>query len=165
MAEIQKEIEETMQQDAARFYAENFRIKREAYLLNTPQYEHQVTHTSLLAGTNTIRQQAKIREGTSYFDDFSKAKHWYMDEDNRADSSDSNNLQQKLNDLKQRYNSVIDSMYDEIATAIISTEVDKYLVPVHGIPFPEKENPVNLFKRQLRLEELSFELAHTKYTA
>jgi hypothetical protein len=36
-------------------------------------------------------------------------------------------------------------------------------VPAHGIPYPELENPMNLFKRQLKLEELSFELAHKKY--
>jgi hypothetical protein len=36
-------------------------------------------------------------------------------------------------------------------------------MPAHGIVNPELENPMNLFRRQLKLEELSFELAHKKY--
>lgn len=42
-------------------------------------------------------------------------------------------------------------------------KIDKFCLPEHGIPQPEKENPMNLFKRQLKLEELSFDLAHSKY--
>ena len=37
------------------------------------------------------------------------------------------------------------------------------MIPVHGIPSSKYENPTNLFKRQLKIEELSFELAHKKY--
>ena len=37
-------------------------------------------------------------------------------------------------------------------------------MPYGGIPKPHLENPINLFKRQLKLEELSFELAHKKYS-
>lgn len=36
-------------------------------------------------------------------------------------------------------------------------------MPVHGIEYPELENPVNLFQRQMKLEQLSFDLAHSKY--
>lgn len=43
--------------------------------------------------------------------------------------------------------------------------LDKYRVPVHGIPTPNLENPMNLFQRQLKIEELSFELSHAKYKA
>ena len=52
-------------------------------------------------------------------------------------------------------------MYDEIATNLFA--LDKFLIPINGIPKPESENPLNLFKRQLKIEELSFELAHKKY--
>jgi hypothetical protein len=41
--------------------------------------------------------------------------------------------------------------------------VDKFIIPVHGINQPQFENPLNLFKRQIKIEELSFELAHNKY--
>jgi len=41
--------------------------------------------------------------------------------------------------------------------------MDRYSLPINGIPQPEYENPVNLFQRQLTLEELSFELSHEKY--
>jgi hypothetical protein len=37
--------------------------------------------------------------------------------------------------------------------------LDKYRIPIHGIPNPHKENPMNLFQRQLKIEELSFELS------
>jgi len=41
--------------------------------------------------------------------------------------------------------------------------LDKFIIPIHGIAKPDYENPMNLFKRQLKIEELSFELAHKKY--
>ena len=40
---------------------------------------------------------------------------------------------------------------------------DKFRVPVHGVPYPSLENPANLFQRQLKIEEHSFEFALTKY--
>jgi len=49
-------------------------------------------------------------------------------------------------------------MYEEIAQAVFS--LDKYYVPLHGIPNPDHENPMNLFHRQLKIEELAFELSH-----
>jgi predicted transcriptional regulator len=52
-------------------------------------------------------------------------------------------------------------MYEEIADAVM--HLDKFLIPAHGINQPDFENPMNLFKRQLKIEELSFELAHKKY--
>jgi hypothetical protein len=52
-------------------------------------------------------------------------------------------------------------MYEAMSEKIM--QVDKFLIPVHGIPSPHFENPTNLFKRQLKIEELSFELAHKKY--
>ena len=41
--------------------------------------------------------------------------------------------------------------------------IDRNRVPVHGIANPALENPVNLFQRQLKIEQLSFDLAHAKY--
>ena len=52
-------------------------------------------------------------------------------------------------------------MYDRIAMDLF--KVDPFHIPVHGIPNPKKENPLNLFKRQLKIEELSFQMAHRKY--
>ena len=57
---------------------------------------------------------------------------------------------------------LINEMYDQIAQKAFS--LDRFIIPIHGINSPEKENPMNLFKRQLKIEELSFELAHEKYT-
>lgn len=67
----------------------------------------------------------------------------------------------QINTLKEQYNQIIDSMYLQIAEEILA--VDKFILPKHGIPRPDKENPVNLFKRQLKIEELSFELAYEKH--
>jgi hypothetical protein len=52
-------------------------------------------------------------------------------------------------------------MYDDIAQKVLT--VDRFILPAHGIPEPDQENPMNLFKRQLKVEELSFELAHKRY--
>jgi hypothetical protein len=52
-------------------------------------------------------------------------------------------------------------MYDEVANAAFS--IDRYSMPAKGITYPEYENPVNLFHRQLKLEEVSFKLAYDKY--
>ena len=56
---------------------------------------------------------------------------------------------------------MINTMYNDLARKIF--KLDKFILPIHGIPNPDFENPMNLFKRQLKLEELSFELAHKKY--
>lgn len=66
-----------------------------------------------------------------------------------------------LKQATRQMNDLINSLYDEIAQKIFS--LDPFIIPTHGILHPSKENPSNLFKRQLKLEELSFELAHAKY--
>jgi hypothetical protein len=67
----------------------------------------------------------------------------------------------KLLQLKKQVNSIINTLYEEVAQFAFS--LDKYRIPVNGIDNPELENPVNLFQRQLKIEQLSFELAHEKY--
>jgi len=70
-------------------------------------------------------------------------------------------VQEKLNGLKDSANDLLNKLYEDISQEILY--VDKFMIPVHGIPYPDYENPTNLFKRQLKIEELSFELAHQKY--
>jgi hypothetical protein len=41
--------------------------------------------------------------------------------------------------------------------------MDPFRIPVYGIAEPTLENPVNLFQRQVKIEQLSFEMAHNKY--
>ena len=55
-----------------------------------------------------------------------------------------------LQELKQEINHIINTLYEEVAHVAMS--MDKYRVPIHGIDNPEMENPVNMFKRQLKLE-------------
>ena len=67
----------------------------------------------------------------------------------------------KMEQLKEKVNQLINNLYDDVAQHCFS--LDNFIMPAHGISTPELENPMNLFKRQLKLEELSFELAHKKY--
>ena len=52
-------------------------------------------------------------------------------------------------------------MYNNICNSAFS--LDQFRIPIHGIPNPKYENPINLFQRQLKIEELSFSLSHEKY--
>lgn len=63
--------------------------------------------------------------------------------------------------LKKEMNTIINALYEDVASYAFS--IDPYRLPVHGIANPVLENPVNLFQRQLKIEQLSFELSHTKY--
>lgn len=49
----------------------------------------------------------------------------------------------KLLQLKKQVNSIINTLYEEVAQFAFS--LDKYRIPVNGIDNPELENPVNLF--------------------
>lgn len=71
------------------------------------------------------------------------------------------NQKESIETLKKKINSNINRLYNEICKTAFS--LDKYRIPIHGMPFPQKENPVNLFQRQLKIEELSFELSQSKY--
>lgn len=64
---------------------------------------------------------------------------------------------EKLDTLKRRINNNINNLYNEVCKTAFS--LDKYRIPIHGMPHPGKENPMNLFQRQLKIEELSFELS------
>jgi hypothetical protein len=64
---------------------------------------------------------------------------------------------EKIEQLKRKINSTINSLYNDVCKRAYG--LDKYRIPVHGVPTPQKENPMNLFQRQLKIEELSFELS------
>lgn len=69
--------------------------------------------------------------------------------------------QDRINNLKEKLNGLINQLYDDIAKKAI--DIDPFRIPVYGVPQPQFENPVNLFQRQIKIEQLSFELAHTNY--
>lgn len=54
-------------------------------------------------------------------------------------------LRKRIDGVKSKSNEVINSLYDGIANKLIHLE--SFLIPLHGIPHPELENPMNLFKR------------------
>ena len=70
-------------------------------------------------------------------------------------------LAAKIQKKKEQYNQMMNELYNEISHKVFT--VDPFIMPAHGIPRPTDENPMNLFKRQLKVEELSFELAHKRY--
>jgi hypothetical protein len=51
--------------------------------------------------------------------------------------------QDKMTELKREMNSIINALYEEIATFAFS--MDRYRVPVNGIHQADYENPLNLF--------------------
>jgi hypothetical protein len=51
--------------------------------------------------------------------------------------------QDKMSELKREMNSIINALYEEIATFAFS--MDRYRVPVNGIDQADYENPLNLF--------------------
>lgn len=72
-----------------------------------------------------------------------------------------NEYGKKLDALKKDVNAIVNNMYEEIAQKAF--EMDFYRIPAHGIQHSSLENPVNLFQRQLQIEQLSFELSHEKF--
>ena len=62
--------------------------------------------------------------------------------DSRAGEATAKN-EDKLSTLKKEMNTLINALYEDIATYAFS--IDPYRLPVHGIPQSEMENPVNLF--------------------
>ncbi len=56
-----------------------------------------------------------------------------------------NENKSRIDGLKKDINIIINRLYNEICTTAF--ELDKYRVPLHGIPNPSYENPMNLFQR------------------
>ena len=80
--------------------------------------------------------------------------------DRRSEQMKSAN-QDRIGEIKEKLNGLINQLYDDIAKKAL--EMDRFRIPVYGIPEPSLENPVNMFQRQIKIEQLSFELAHSKY--
>ena len=70
-------------------------------------------------------------------------------------------VESRIESLKEKLNGLINQLYDAITKKAF--ELDPFRIPVHGIPQPSLENPVNLFQRQIKIEQLSFDVAHNKY--
>jgi len=50
---------------------------------------------------------------------------------------------EKIETLKRKINTRINQLYNEVCKTAFG--LDKYRIPIHGIPNPSKENPMNLF--------------------
>jgi DNA-directed RNA polymerase len=63
-------------------------------------------------------------------------------------------------EIKTKVEGIINNLYNEIESVCFD---NKLRTPVNGIPFPSKENNYNLFRRQLVVEQGSFEDASEEY--
>ena len=51
----------------------------------------------------------------------------------------------RIGEIKEKLNGLINQLYDDIAKKAL--EMDRFRIPVYGIPEPNMENPVNMFQR------------------
>ena len=65
-----------------------------------------------------------------------------------------------INNKKQYFATILNDMYNEI---VDTTVINQLKTPFFGIPFPNKENKLNLFRRQLFIEEGCFESANNDF--
>jgi len=81
--------------------------------------------------------------------------------DKKKIASSANTIDDRISTQTDKTNNILNTIYNDISQKAFT--MNGYRLPAHGIPFPEKENPLNLFQRQLKIEEMSFELSHGKY--
>jgi hypothetical protein len=65
-----------------------------------------------------------------------------------------------VNNKKQFFSSILNEMYNHIVEI---TVINQLKTPFYGIPFPNKENINNLFRRQLFIEEGCFQSANNDF--
>lgn len=166
--EIEKVLEfidkENNDADVSSFLQRNFAISNDAKR-HVPQYDMPKEMDQSLFSTLPAREQKSLLSVTSEVSFFERTLSGQQGRTFR----DLNNLEKiiecspaqyhdqidkKLSQLKEQTNSLINGLYDEVSEKLFA--LDKFIIPVHGIAQPELENPMNLFKRQLQIEELSF---------
>jgi hypothetical protein len=52
-------------------------------------------------------------------------------------------IEESLTIQKERINSILNEIYNDISKEAF--ELDGHRIPYHGIKYPDKENPINLF--------------------
>ena len=62
----------------------------------------------------------------------------YSDQENSLEE-----MEWKVNELRSGVNQTINMIYNDIAKECF--DLDGYRLPYHGIPYPDQENPINLF--------------------
>ena len=90
------------------------------------------------------------QKSTPRFIDSKNMEQYYNDEIDKKDSqykqkSEEYKWESELKRLEEQLNKVINAMYNDLARQIFKQ--DMFILPVHGIPNPDQENPMNLFKR------------------
>lgn len=66
-----------------------------------------------------------------------------------------NTNSERIQALKNKINNLINELYESIVMSVF--QYNTHRVPIYGIPEPKFENPVNLFQRQLQIEQFSFD--------
>ena len=58
-------------------------------------------------------------------------------------------------------NQLINELYSRVFNSAI--QYNNFGLPLNGIKNPDNENPINLFKRQINVEETSFRMSQAAY--
>jgi DNA-directed RNA polymerase len=124
-----------------------------------------------LGNLSSMKRAAKMDEAVNFtgveqqrlsgFQDLENLQQFLSQKQVADLKEESQQAEKRVQKVLEKTNEVINGLYDAVAQKVF--QLDSFLIPYHGIPQPQKENPMNLFKRQLKIEELSFELAHKKY--
>lgn len=133
------------------FYESFFKINKKFYENNTADK----------LSISLMKQKEKEKIFTQKFLYYVNLKNTYfMDSLAKLDIKHNGQISDKIDDIKLRvqfnFNELYNEIYDNGITNVLKT-------PFHGIPHPTKENKNNLFRRQLIIEEGSFENSKEDY--
>ena len=157
--------------------SENFSLEGEASFKlsaqNKPAYMHKVNNfqefmvnldrknwQSAVEVTSKNYTSSQPNQGlvtTASFSNIDNMQHFV---ERTADQFRNTNLE-RIQSLKTKINNLINELYENVVMSAFQYE--QHRVPIHGIPEPQYENPVNLFQRQLQIEQYSFDQSHQRY--
>ncbi len=97
---------------------------------------------------------------TQFFDRFKSKLNIQGLVENSENKLKEEDIKLLLNEKKNKVQQIFNDLYNEVSEKGIT---NKLKTPFYGIPFPEKENRINMFRRQLLLEEATFERANEDF--
>lgn len=143
------------------FYESFFKIDHQFYKNNkannlvldlSKYFENQGVHYKRLLYFVNIKH-------TQFFDIF-KSKIKIKIEEEAQSKIDEATIKAHLNEKKNKIQTVFNDMYNELSEMGIVNELK---TPFYGIQYPSKENKHNLFRRQLLIEEGTFDRANNDF--
>jgi DNA-directed RNA polymerase len=148
--------------DVEYFYESFFKIDHRFYKNNrannlvldlSKYFESQGVHYKRLLYFVNIKH-------TQFFDLF-KSKYVIHNKNTGDDGKlNEEEIRAHLNEKKNKVQQIFNDMYNELSDVGV---VNKLKTPFYGIPHPQKENRHNLFRRQLMIEEGTFDRANEDF--